>query len=454
MNPTQSASQELVRFVDDLKLAEIPRPILEKAKLHILDGLGTALACSELDKSKRIARALSKLDNGEGGGRTVWAYGFRAPANVATMINGTLVEALDYSDIHVRAGLHPTSVILPALLTVGDGSSDVSGTDLLEAYVAGCEVMIRLGETAPGQFHAHGFQPTSTIGVLGSALAVGKILKLSREELSQALSLASTLAFGSSLSVRVGSYFGGIDTGRASESGLVAALQASEGVRGIADDDQILEGRFGFLETHAGAGNYYLEPLTAGLGKSWEYAETFLKRYPTSYAHTCCLDATLKLRSEHEFAPKDIEQVLFGETSQNIALFAEPQTIKRSPRTIYDAKTSHYFLIASALVDSRIGIQTLSEEKLEDSTILQLARRIHYVPDERSHWIEVTLLDGTRWKSVQNDLVHSPEKMVVEKFVSNASTIMAEDRVQRLKDRVLSLENESRLDGLIQNLVA
>jgi 2-methylcitrate dehydratase PrpD len=445
-----SVTQQVVAFVDDLSLRHVPDSVVEKGKLHILDGLGVALACSEVERSKRISRALRKLGGGKGS--TVWAYGFRSTLSVATMINGTLIEALDYSDIHVNAGLHPTCVVVPALITLAE-TARASGTDVLEAYLAGCEVMIRLGEAASGKYHERGIQPTSAIGVFASALAVGKLLKLTRKQLTHALSLASILAFGSSLSVRVGSYFGGIDPGRASESGLVAAFQAREGVEGIAED--ALEGRFGFLEMYAGKGNYDLERLTKGLGHSWEFAETFLKRYPTSYAHTYCLDAALKLRRlDRQFAISDIKGVTFGETPQNIALFAEPQSIKRSPKTIYDAKTSHYFLLAAALVEGNVGVGTISEKRIREKRILELADRISYAVDEKSHWVEVTLRDGTSLKAVQNTLVPTPRDAAVGKFLSNATTVLDRAHAEALMEQVLSMERLKDVKTLIPNLVA
>jgi 2-methylcitrate dehydratase PrpD len=234
---------------------------------------------------------------------------------------------------------------------------------------------------------------------------------------------------------------------------LVAALQAREGVEGIAVD--ALEGQFGFLETYAGRGNYDLERPTQGLGHSWEFAQTFLKRYPTSYVHTYCLDAALKLRRlERQFATPDIKEVIFGETAQNIASFAEPQSIKRVPKTIYDAKTSHYFLIAAALVDGKVGVGTISEKKIWEKRILELAGRIRYAIDEKSHWVEVTLKDGTSLKAVQNTLVPTPRNAVVWKFLSNATTVLDRARAEELMEHVLSIERMKDVKALIPNLVA
>ncbi len=337
-------SEALVEFAAGLKFDSIPEPILRKAKLSILDGIGTALLSVTLKKSKQTAQAIKSVS--AGGKSTVWTMGFKASPLEAALLNGMLIEGLDYSDIHVGAGLHPTSVVLPGLVAYGEAHG-ASGRDVLLSHVIGCETMIRLGLAAPGKFHARGFQPTSIIGVVGAALATGRLLKLPAREMAEALSLSSTLAFGSSLSVRVGAYFGGIDSGRAAESGMLAALMAKQGVTGIAGD--AMEGRFGFFEAHAGPGNYDLKQVSEGLGRKWGMREIFLKRYPTSYACTVMLDAAIKLRRRSSLDPSQIDEVRFGDNAANISLFSEPEEVKRRPASIYVAKTSHYFILALAL---------------------------------------------------------------------------------------------------------
>jgi len=297
----ENVSARLADFASHLDLDEVPEKVVKVSKLSILDAIGTALLSSGLEKSKKTVKAVKSIS--PAGRSTLWGFGVRAWPLEAALLNGMLVEGLDYSDIHVGAGLHPTSVILPAIAAVGE-LKHISGGDLLLSHVIGCETMIRLGLSAPGRFHARGFQPTSIIGVVGAALAVSRIMALSKDKMEEAMSLASTLAFGSSLSVRVGAYFGGVDSGRAAESGVLAATLAGEGISGIATDS--IEGRFGFLEAHAGPGNYALGPVTKGLGQGWEMEHIFLKRYPTSYACTSLLDAAIRIKRKTKLEAAEI----------------------------------------------------------------------------------------------------------------------------------------------------
>ncbi len=439
-------SSDIADFVARLGFERIPPSTLNKAKLHILDALGTSLLSSRLDKARRIVTALSKAATD--GGCAVWGYGFRASPSVAALVNGMLAEGLDYSDIHVRAGLHPTCVVLPAVFALSELSGS-SGAELLTAYLAGCETMIRLGLAAPGRFHERGFQPTSIIGTLASAMAAGKILLLSKKKLINALSIATTIAFGSSLSVSVGAYLGGIDSGRASESGILSALLAEAGVTGIAEDS--LEGKFGFLGTHAGHDNYDAKAITSELGRRWEYHLTFLKRYPTSYACTFALDAALRIRRSRRLTSATIKTLRFGEKRGNLELFGKPLSQKKPPRDVYEAKTSFSYLVSLALIRGEVSFDSISHG-LRDSEVVRLARQVVSVPDEKSHWVEVELVDGTRIREEQDDLVQTARKGVLDKFQSNAQRVIGQNRTERLQSLVMSLESLKSIHELTELL--
>lgn len=435
MSAVDSPSEALVDFAVNLKPESVPDAVYRKAKLSMLDGFGTALLSSTLEKSKQTARAIKGLS--AGGKSTAWGLGFKASPLEAALLNGMLTEGLDYSDIHVRAGLHPTSVILPAVVAYGEAQGS-SGREVLLSHVIGCEAMIRLGLTAPGKFHARAFQPTSIVGVVGAALATGRMLGLPQGEMAEALSLASTLAFGSSLSVRVGAYFGGVDSGRAAESGMLAALLANQGISGIARD--ALEGRFGFLEAHAGPGNYDLKPIASGLGRRWEMRDIFLKRYPTSYACTSMLDAALRLRQRSKLDPSEIDEVRFGDNAANIGLFSEPEAEKRRPSSIYVAKTSHYFILSLALMFGSVDADLL-RAKLKDKKVLQLSDRIAYSLDDMGHWVEVKLKSGVVLREEQDSLEPSSEKLVRKKYSENAVPVIGEKAAGEVESMVDGLED-------------
>ncbi|MDA4130901.1 MAG: MmgE/PrpD family protein, partial [Thaumarchaeota archaeon] len=392
-----SISEELALFARDLQFSEIPEKVIEAAKLHILDALGIAFPSSALLTTKLATRTLHKL-----GGEmesTILIYGVKTSLPAATTANGLLMEATEFDDLSERALLHPTAAILPAVLGIGELMNS-SGKELLSAYVAGVEVMIRLGAAARGKFHQRGIQPTSVCGVVAAALAASKLLGLEEKQFANTLGISVNFAFGSSLTVRVGPYATAVDPGRAAESGVLAAYLAREGLEALADTP--IEGRFGLLETYAGPGNYDLNLVTKDLGTVWEIRNTFIKRYPLGYDFTRFIDAALTLREKIGSDVENIAEIAYGDTSDRIPVFSEPAAEKRIPKTMYDAKTSRYFVIAAAIVTGKITIETFTATTIRDhSRILHLAAKTKYVVDGKSQWVEVKMKDGRSFRSVQ-----------------------------------------------------
>src|SRR3546814_3805335 len=81
----------------------------------------------------------------------------RLPLRDAALTNGVLIHGLDYDDTHIQAATHITCSLLPTAIG-GAAQEGLDGKDLLAAYVAGHEVICRIGSVTEGQWHIVGFQ--------------------------------------------------------------------------------------------------------------------------------------------------------------------------------------------------------------------------------------------------------------------------------------------------------
>ena len=431
----KSISPELAAFVRNLKFSQIPKSAIDDAKLHVLDSLGTMFPSASLQTTKLAAKTLQEL--GGDTESTALVYGIKTSIGSATTVNGLLMEATEFDDLHERALLHPSAVILPAVLGVGEKMNS-SGKDLLTAYVAGVEVMTRLGAAARKKFHQRGIQPTSVCGVTASALVSSKLLDLDEDQCENALGIGVNFAFGSSLTVRFGPYATAVDPGRAAESGILAAYLAKSGLEALADKP--IEGKFGLFETYAGPGNYDLNLVTQDLGTAWEVSKTFIKRYPLGYDFTRFIDAALSLRNTLGTNLENISEITYGDTSDRISVFSQPVEEKRIPKTMYDAKTSRYFVIAAALVTGKIGIDTFGASTIKDPYILSLASKTSFVVDEKDQWVEARLRNGKSIRAVQNELIPTSYQAAIKKFYVNAMTMVEEEKAKELFNAAMSLE--------------
>ena len=408
---------------------------MQKSKLHILDALGIAFPAYKLKTTRRIVKALARL--GAKPESTALVHGFKTSANIAAIVNGTPFGAMDFDDLHEQARLHPTAVILPAVLSVCEANGD-SGRDLITAYMSGAEVMCRLGSASTERFHQRGIQATSACGSVASALAVGKLLGLSRRQLISAMGIATNLAIGSSLSVRISSYLSNVDPGRAAETGLIAAFLASGNVSLGMED--VLEGPFGFFRTYTSGGDDVRRRLVEGIGDIWEMNRTFIKRYPLGYDFTRYIDAVLALRAEHHFVPSDVAEVIYGDNSTAVNRFSEPARLKKRPATWLEASTSRYFVLATAISEGKITRDSFSPSKMADPSIHRLMDRTRYVLDECSHWVEVVLKSGEKHRMTQGELIPTSPERVVRKFYDNASAVIGTEKAKSIRSLVERLE--------------
>src|SRR5262249_10105883 len=84
------------------------------------------------------------------------------PVRNAALANGILIliHGPDFDDTHLASIVHATAASLPAALSLAE-SLDLDGRDMLTAYVAGMEVVIRIGAAVKGGFHHTDFHAFS-----------------------------------------------------------------------------------------------------------------------------------------------------------------------------------------------------------------------------------------------------------------------------------------------------
>ncbi len=181
-------TQEIANFVARTRFRDISGDVVGLARGFLLDGLGVALAGST-DECSRIVQAQTRQMGGKAEASILGTSLF-APAPKAALANGVAGHAMDYDDTQLSTskeavyGLltHPTTPVLAALLAVGE-KAKISGEEFVLAYILGVEVECRIADAINPRHYQSGFHSTATMGGLGAAMAVGKILRLKEEQL-------------------------------------------------------------------------------------------------------------------------------------------------------------------------------------------------------------------------------------------------------------------------------
>ena len=285
----------IARFI---ATADVPDDIQALGRPLIADCFGCMLAGATGEAATLIRTVQAGLSPGK-----VPLYGtdigLTAPA--AALANGVAAHAWDLDDWEEPGNTHPTAVILPALLAAAAAEHEegrpVSGRQMLTAYAIGTELIMRLGEAISMSHYARGFHSTATLGAIGAAAAVARLLGLDPERAGHALGLSVSGASG--YTVQFGTHAKSMQAGLAARGGLEAALHARNGV--TSNPETLLSDR-GFAGLMGVHDRSLQEKTLARLGQPWALQSwgVVIKPWPScGYTHrimTAALDLRDKVR--------------------------------------------------------------------------------------------------------------------------------------------------------------
>jgi 2-methylcitrate dehydratase PrpD len=446
-------SKTIAEFARGLRLADVPAPVVGKAKLVFLDTLGIALASSTMDFGRMAMRVVQQL-GGEPHSRLIGSRLKVAAAN-AVLANGTLAHGLDYDDTLEEAIVHTGCCAGMTALAVAE-ETGASGRVMLEAAIVGTEVMCKIGLVAPGKFHARGFHPTALCSTFGAAAAAGKLLGLDLDQWSDAFGLCGSQSSGIIEYLADGTWTKRLHPGWSAHAGVIAVLLAREGFRGPAT---VFEGEHGFYRSFAGPNDYDFTKILE-LGSEWEIPRLTFKSYPCGSISHPYMDCALKLKQKYSIELERVVEVVCRTAKGPVHRLWEPLASKRQPTSSYGAKFSLPYSIAVMLVRGRAGLQEFTDEAIRDPVVLGLAEKVRYELDETidyprhfSGHVKIILDDG---RVLEENQPHPrggfedplPPREVEEKFRANARLALAPKQVDEIVDLVAHLEQFSSIGAL------
>jgi 2-methylcitrate dehydratase PrpD len=443
-----SHAQTLARFVSRLRFEDLPPPAVESAKRHLLDTIGVGLLGATQAMPQNSLRGIVAAP-GSAGRIRVWGTDTGLAAPYAAMANGIACHVLDFDDTHTVAIVHGSAILAPALMALGE-HLDLTGPQLITAFVAGWEVAARVGMAARGTIHQRGYHTTSVAGVFGAAAAAGKMLGLSEEQLVHAIGLAGSQAAGINEYQINGSSAKILHTGWAAHSGIMAAYLAGAGMTGPLT---VLEGAAGILATHGDRQRSEPADLVRDLGGTWEVTKVSIKPYPCCHFLHAFIDCARQLR-RHGVSVSDIEEIEAVVPEVEIPFICEPAGLRERPLSPYIAKFSLPLTVSAALIDGAVGHETFTAACLARADVRALSSRVKYrvaAPGETTFpkyfpgWLRMRVCGGqmleerldVNWGAPENPM---PLEAVEKKFRDNACGVLSAAAVEGLLEAVVSLE--------------
>lgn len=445
-------AHRLADYALGLRYQDLDPATIERVKVHLIDSLGCGVAALN-DRAVRICREIALP---VAGSSTIIGTNHRTTPDLAAFANGAAVRYLDFNDTYVgRFAIHPSDNIA-ACLAVAEAER-ASPQELITSIVIAYEVNCRLTDAL--DISARGWDPP-VFGLPAVALAAGRLMKLTSEQLTHAVGLAINDHIPLGLT-RAGdlSEWKGIAVAEAGRNAVFAARLARAGLTGPAP---IFEGRSGFFQQITGAANIDVNSF-GGADKPFRIHQCSLKPYPaviyTQTAIVAALEVAKEVGSLNRIAAVEIATSRRGYERTG----SEPE--KWDPKTRETADHSLAYITARAMFDGDITSESFVEQKFRDPAVLAFMQKIKVVEDPAltartggavPTRVTATLSDGQR---VTREVDHAPgfaarpmnRSEVERKFRGNVGERWPKGRIETNLKALWAIEQTNDLGALLGN---
>jgi 2-methylcitrate dehydratase PrpD len=363
---------ELLDFAATMRWDAVPEEVRRRARLSMADTLGVMCGGRAVGATVMARRYLSHYESAAPDGGP-------GPLSAASRawLAGIAGHVLDYDDTHWPTILHASNPIMAALLAAGGVTT---GRSLAEAYLVGFECAARIALSMPYGHYDRGWHVTGTVGGIGAAVAVTRLLGGDIRDMRLAVSLAANQASGHRQ--HFGSMAKSLNGGNAARTGLVSALLVREGF--LPDPDGI-EGRRGMWSVMSEKPNP--DALNLGLGSDWETMFNGLKPYPSGVVSHPAIEVAEEVRERY---------LRDGEEIASIELVVHPLVSELTNKDVlaeFDVKFSVKTLVAMGLLDRARDVANYGASALQGrAEVERLASLVTVIDDRGSRQEEAEML--------------------------------------------------------------
>src|SRR6202165_3669664 len=356
----------LAEYAVGLRYEEIPSEVWQRAKDCIADTVATILFGAQFPWSKMIIAQSQRM--GKGGKCSILGTGSRVCPPPAALAHGAMTHAFEQDNLTLPdSGAHPGASLVSSGLAIAQ-EHGLSGRALLTAFVAGAEVMIRIGRATKRTNEARGFHAPGTVGSFGAAVASGKLMEFDAPKMTNALGIAGSTSAGLLEFSRSGNgaMVKRLHLGRAAEGGVLGASLAADGFTG---PTTVIEGPAGFLKAFCNETD--LSQLTLGLEKEYASLTIMLKRFACHITAHTAVEAMIELRAKHGISAQDVDSIQIAGSHRMATVNNIPK-----PADIMIGQFSIPFCVALALYRNPIDPYSFDDAATRDPAIMAMASKV------------------------------------------------------------------------------
>ncbi|MEX2643670.1 MAG: MmgE/PrpD family protein [Acetobacterales bacterium] len=363
---TQGATLRLAGLIEATRIDDAPAEAVRIARDLFFDTVGVALA-GAAEPGSRLVRGYAEAAGA--GALTILGSAQTASAHFAATCNGTAAAILDYDDSTWRCIGHPSGVVVPAVLTLGE-ELGASGRAVLDAYMIGHETIGKIARGTVPALYLRGRHTTGALGVFGAAAACARLLGLDADRTAVALGIAASCS--GAVRAAHGSMTKGLHSGMAAANGIMAARLAAGG---FTARDDALEHIHGFVRSALVESEYDLDAIGRGWADPWDFLEPDegpgIKLIPSGTTSFCAGECAMEIHRRDRPEPAEIEAIEWRTTplSLDIARYGAP---KDRNQAFYSVP----WVIAVGLIDGRTGLAQFDDARLADPEPLKLCEKV------------------------------------------------------------------------------
>jgi 2-methylcitrate dehydratase len=460
---SMSATQSLADMALGVRLESLPGEAVKQAKRILIDSLACMLG--GFHSPTGIACRQAAHDMGGPAEATLVGEPTRVSARSAVIANQGMLRFLDYNDdIEIPIGTgdivsaHPSGS-LPVAMAAAE-MTNASGSQFLEAMIAGYETIGRVLESLKISLEVRGFHHAVVLSYAGAAMS-GKLFGLTSSQLVQAMGIAGSVALSLGILDAEGEEYvmtKNIVDGMCAERGLVGAILAR---RGLTGPERILEGNKGFAQVVLGGADKFVLKPRRDRPFILDTVTKYICAEATTHGH---LTATQAIMSANRLRADDVDRVVIRTNARTVFHTGDP--IKKYPRNKESADHSSYFLAAMMILEGRISPNTYTPENYSSPTVRAMIDRIDLVHGPEFDFkiggaeVEIYTKQGelfrkTIWPDELKGSAARPmdDNDIREKFLICTDGLLKSAQVDRIIDCCSSIEKLERFGDLMQMVV-
>ena len=419
----------IIDFISDLTVENIPETALQTARLCLLDAVGCMISGMTYHPIYELAAGLSRSHPGPS---MIAATPFTSTRAWASFINTHAGTFFDLDDGHRKAQGHPGGVIIPLSLMLA-AENGCSGQELLSAIVAGYETAVRSALIMRGAGGPR--KGSGAWSITGGAAAAAKLCRLTEAQTRNALGLAE--------------YY---------------APQAPQD-RSLAAPSSMKEGMAWASYTAltavelAAAGFDAMEPFLLDaspcrdLGSSWEICSVYFK------THACCrfshpvLDGLSEILAKNDIKENSIRSITVQSFEKALLL------ARTAPENPVAAMYSIPYAIGSKLITGKVNPEVMTAASLSDRRILEIAEKVtieedpeltKLFPEKCLARVILHLKDGTTINSETLSAKGDPDnpysRNELEAKFLHLTRSLPDRRNEKLRDLIMNVDHETPED--------